>query len=78
MIFFNVRMRWSELSVPSIIALWFIYSAWVLGTPFLVDTDSNLTKLPDTAFGLFAPLVFASALGSLVLVTLGTLMVTSK
>jgi len=71
-------MRLSEVSVPFVVALWFVYSIWVLGTPFLVDADERLTiHLPDAFLGLVVPLGAASALASLVMITLGVILLTS-
>lgn len=68
---------------PSLVAVilvisWILYTLWVLGTPFIDAEQPILRYIPSPfAFGVGVPLFVAAAFGSLVVVTLGVLLIIS-
>lgn len=58
--------------------IWVVYTLWTIGTPFIDADQPVLLYVPRPfAWGVVLPLLAASAFGSLVVGTLGILLITS-
>ncbi len=59
---------------------WVVYTLWTIGTPFIDADQPVLLYIPSLhrfAWGVVLPILAASAFGSLVVGTLGILLITS-
>jgi hypothetical protein len=71
----NVLFLRLRSTVPFAVALsWFLFTLWILGTPFIERDQPILAFIPDKYYAVLGPLLLSCIFGSAALVVLGYLL----